>query len=99
MIKTRVRADDNSAIDVKMRMSLLAAFQVGAALSSESSSGADSSIATESFRESSGSGLFVEGGCAGSSWAGVDVAIVSIEREYLQQNRARLRSKNGHRGV
>ena len=67
MMKIRVRADDDSAIDVKMRRTLFDAFWVGGALSSESSSGADSSIATESFLESTGSGLSVEGGCAGSS--------------------------------
>ena len=49
---------------------------------SASSSGADSSCAKESFLESIGGGLFVEGACAGSSCAGVDASIVLLECEY-----------------
>ena len=84
MMKIRVRADDDSAIDVKMPR-FFDTFRVGGAVSTLSSSGADSSISTESFLESSGSGLSVEGGCAGSSCAGVDAAIVLFEFEYLQE--------------
>ena len=68
-------------------------------MSSASSSGADSSSATESFLESTGSGLLVEGGCAASSCAGVDAAIVSLESEYLQGRLLGLRDKNRHAGV
>lgn len=51
-------------------------------MSPASSSGADSSCATESFLESIGGGLFVEGGCARSSCAGVGASIVLLECEY-----------------
>ena len=51
-------------------------------MSSASSSGADSSCGTESFLESIGGGLFVEGGCAGPSCAGVDASMVLLECEY-----------------
>ena len=50
-------------------------------MSSASSSGADSSCATEPFLESMGGGLFVEGGWAGSCCAGVDASIVLLECE------------------
>lgn len=86
MMEIRVRADDDSAVDVKMWMSLVDASRVEGAMSSASSSGADSSFATKSFFESIGSGIFVEGGCAGSCFADVDAVIVLLECEYLRNN-------------
>ena len=68
-------------------------------MSSASSSGADSSFATESFLESIKGGLFAEGGCAGSSCACVDVAIVSLECECLQEIRPGLKKRIGHAGI
>ena len=53
-------------------------------MASPSSSGADSSCATESFLESRGGGLFVEGGCAGSCCAGADASIVLLECKYQE---------------